>query len=312
MVLYRDPVFDGATDPMVIFNRTEGSWWMLYTSRRANAPGSGMAWVHGTDVGVASLMDDGRNWLYRGTLDLEHEFGRNTFWAPEVVWDGHCYHMYVSYIRGVPETWAGHPRHILHYTSPDMVQWDGRGAVPLSSDYVIDACVCERPDGGYRMWYKDESDGASTWVVQSDDLLRWEGPRRAVSTPGGHEGPNVFRFGGAYWLVVDSWKGQAVFRSEDQVNWEDAGRILEASEGDVPGEGVDAGPGHHADVVVVEDRAFIIYFTHPWRDVKGASEWDRRRSVVLAAELEARGGLLVCDRRRPLQMAWPAPVTTGS
>lgn len=36
--LYRDPVFDGATDPMVIFNRAEGTWWMLYTSRTRRRP----------------------------------------------------------------------------------------------------------------------------------------------------------------------------------------------------------------------------------------------------------------------------------
>jgi hypothetical protein len=303
--LYRDPVFDGATDPMVIFNRAERTWWMLYTSRRTTAPGAGVAWVHGTDIGVASLMEDGVGWLYRGTLDLEFEFGRNTFWAPEVVWDGGCYHMYVSYIRGVPQTWAGHERHILHYSSADMVQWTAHGKVCLSSDYVIDACVFERPDGGYRMWYKDEADRSSTWVVESQDLSRWEGARRAVSTPGGHEGPNVFRFCGAYWLVVDSWDGLDAFRSRDQLNWEGAGRILEASDGEAPGEGVDVGPGHHADVIVVDDRAFIIYFTHPWRNVKRASEWDRRRSVILAAELEDRGGVLACDRRRASPMTLP-------
>ena len=221
--LYRDPVFDGATDPMVIFNRPERTWWMLYTSRRTTALGAGVAWVHGTDIGVASLMEDGVGWLYRGTLDLEYDFGRNTFWAPEVVWDGRCYHMYVTYIRGVPQTWAGHERHILHYTSADMVQWTAHGKVCLSSDYVIDACVFERPDGGYRMWYKDEADSSSTWVVESEDLSRWEGARRAVSTAGGHEGPNVFRFCGAYWLVVDAWNGQVAFRSRDQVNWEQRG-----------------------------------------------------------------------------------------
>lgn len=304
-LLYRDPVFDGASDPMLIFNRSEKTWWMLYTSRRVSAPSSGVAWVHGTDIGVASLMQDGAGWVYRGTLDLEYEFGRNTFWAPEVVWDGERYHMYVSYVRGVPESWVGHERHILHYTSADMMQWTAHGRVELSSDYVIDACVCERPEGGYRMWYKDEADGSSTWVVESEDLVRWGGARKAVSTPGGHEGPNVFRFGGAYWLVVDAWSGQMVFRSQDQVNWVDVGSILEASEGEAPWEGVDVGPGHHADVVVVEDRAFIIYFTHPWRDVQGASEWDRRRSVILAAELRESDGVLRCDRRRPLQMTLP-------
>ena len=307
--LYRDPVFDGATDPVLVFNYVEDTWWMLYTSRRASAPGRGVAWVHGTDIGVASLMDDGVSWLYRGTLELEAERGRNTFWAPEVVWAGGLYHMYVSYIRGVPERWAGHPRHILHYTSRDMWRWAAHGRVDLSSDYVIDACVCERPDGGYRMWYKDEADGSATWVVESDDLWRWKGARRAVATAGGHEGPNVFRFGGAYWLVVDAWRGLLVFRSPDQVNWVGTGTILAAAEGCVPGEGVDVGPGHHADVVVSGDRAFIIYFTHPWREVEAASEWDRRRSVILAAELEAREGVLVCDRRRPLRVTLPRPVS---
>ena len=104
---------------------------------------------------------------------------------------------------------------------------------------------------------------------------------------------------------MDTWKGQVAFRSRDQVTWEHAGRILEASDGEPPGEGVDVGPGHHADVVVIDDRAFIIYFTHPWRDVKSASEWDRRRSVVLAAEVEDRGGVLTCDRRRASQMTLP-------
>ena len=98
-----------------------------------------------------------------------------------------------------------------------------QGKVGLSSDYVIDACVFERPEGGYRMWYKDEADRSSTWVVESEDLSRWDGASRAVSTAGGHEGPNVFKFCGAYWMVVDSWNGQVAFRSRDQVNWEGAG-----------------------------------------------------------------------------------------
>ena len=47
---YRDPVFDGATDPMVIFNRDEHTWWMLYTSRRTTGRAP-VGWVHGTDIG---------------------------------------------------------------------------------------------------------------------------------------------------------------------------------------------------------------------------------------------------------------------
>jgi hypothetical protein len=52
--LYRDPVFDGAADPVVIWNPQTKTWWMFYTNRRANVPGlSGVAWVHGTKVGIA-------------------------------------------------------------------------------------------------------------------------------------------------------------------------------------------------------------------------------------------------------------------
>ena len=81
--LYRDPVFDGATDPMVIFNRAERTWWMLYTSRRTTAPGAGVAWVHGTDIGVASLMDG------RGRLAVPGDVGpRVRIWPQHVLGAG--------------------------------------------------------------------------------------------------------------------------------------------------------------------------------------------------------------------------------
>ena len=104
--LYRDPIHDGAADPTIIWNPEEQAWWMLYTNRRADAPGSGHAWVHGTDIGVASSTDGGKTWLYRGVLpNLAIEPGRNTFWAPEVLLHEGIFHMYVSYVRGVPDTW---------------------------------------------------------------------------------------------------------------------------------------------------------------------------------------------------------------
>jgi hypothetical protein len=31
--LFRDPIFDGASDPVVIWNRQEKNWWLLYTQR---------------------------------------------------------------------------------------------------------------------------------------------------------------------------------------------------------------------------------------------------------------------------------------
>ena len=59
--LFRDPIFDGASDPVVIWNRQEKNWWLLYTQRRANVDTAGFAWVHGCDIGVARSSDNGHS-----------------------------------------------------------------------------------------------------------------------------------------------------------------------------------------------------------------------------------------------------------
>ena len=134
--LFRDPIFDGPTDPTIIYNRQEKNWWIVYTSRRANVPCHGVTWIHGTDLGAASSNDGGQTWLYRGTLNLEAvEPGRNTFWAPEILWAEGCYHMYVSYITGVPTSW-NFGRKILHYTSDNLWDWKFRGEATLGSERV--------------------------------------------------------------------------------------------------------------------------------------------------------------------------------
>ena len=67
--LFRDPVYDGAADPVVIWNPQKQAWWMFYTNRRANIPGlSGVAWVHGTRIGIAESTDGGAKWSYAGTI----------------------------------------------------------------------------------------------------------------------------------------------------------------------------------------------------------------------------------------------------
>lgn len=292
--IFRDPIHDGATDPVIVQGPTDGTWWLFYTSRRADAPaGQGVAWVHGSDIGVASSSDGGTTWLYRGVVaGLQHESGRNTFWAPEVIRAEGIYHMYVSYIRGVPDRWAGHERHLLHYTSPDLLTWTHHGDVLPGYPFVIDACVHPLPDGGYRMWFKNEADGSSTWATDSADLYRWGEPRPVLRTAGGHEGPNVFAFRGRFWMVVDSWDGQLAFVSEDLASWAPAGRVLDGSTGR-PGTD-DDGPGLHADVLVHGDDAYITYFTHPAADRR--ETWETRRSTIHVATLEVEGDALVCDR----------------
>ncbi|WP_430781825.1 hypothetical protein [Actinoplanes sp. G11-F43] len=289
--LFRDPVHDGAADPVLVYHRGERAWWMVYTNRRANVPGlPHFSWVHGTDLGVASSTDGGTTWLYRGVLTgLDTEWGRHTYWAPEIIDDGETYHMYVSVVRGVPERWPGHERHIRHYTSTDLLRWTFRSTLELSSAFVIDACVLARPGGGWRMWYKDEADDCHTWAADSDDLFDWRVHGPAV-TGRPHEGPNVFALGGTYWMIVDEWRGQRVLRSDDLECWEPRGLLLDG-----------APAGQHADVVVRGDDALIFYFTHPGGHAGMAGEsYDARRSSIDVARLTVAGGTLRCDRGEPL------------
>jgi beta-xylosidase len=267
---------------------------MLYTNRRATAEDRKFAWVHGTDIGVASSVD-GKEWVYRGTLEgLDIEWGRNTFWAPEIYWHEGTYHMYVSYIRGVPERW-GYQADMLHYTSPDLIKWTFQSKLDISNKNIIDACIYRMPDGKFRMWFKE---GNHTYAAESSDLYEWKriGP---VIEGRWHEGPNVFRFKGFYWMIVDEWRGQGVYRSDDLVHWERNGLIL-----DQPGSREDDGTiGLHADVVVQGEHAYIFYFTHPERtNGNEESTYGTRRSSIQVAELEVVDGILICFRDKPFDL----------
>ena len=170
--LFRDPVYDCPTDPTVIWNEEEKMWYLFYTQRRAGAASIGVSWVHGTKIGVAVSRDGGK-WLYRGTLEgLEIERGHNTFWAPEIIRAEGIYHMYVSYITGIPTDWD-YPRQMLHYTSQNLWDWTFAGRVDLGSERVIDACVYEVGPRQYKLWYKDEDNGSRTSAAVSRDLYHW-------------------------------------------------------------------------------------------------------------------------------------------
>ncbi|MDE8587221.1 hypothetical protein [Arthrobacter sp. NQ4] len=142
------------------------------------------------------------------------------------------------------------------------------------------------------------------------DPSSWK--REGVAIPGRpHEGPKVFRLGGSYWMIVDEWRGQAVYRSEDATgHWvrqeHRGGLILTAPES------VDGRPvvGRHADVVPLAERApgetsdggaqraLLVYFTHPYwggEDIDTMAPDPRTRlSHVRAAVLDVRDGVLVC------------------
>jgi len=99
--LYRDPAFDGAADPLLVWNPGRKAWWMLYTQRRAKLDLRGVAWCHGTEIGVAESRDEGMTWSYVGQLPLSHPDPGYSFWAPDVIRDKDgTWHLFVTYVPG--------------------------------------------------------------------------------------------------------------------------------------------------------------------------------------------------------------------
>jgi hypothetical protein len=309
--VYRDPVYDGATDPTVVI--ADGVWWMFYTQRRATHPdpGPGVAWVHGSRIGVAQSAD-GLDWTCAGTLEPDAgglalrpgpppDMVEVTHWAPEVIHDGSRWRMYLTEIDGIPDRWPGFARTITEYVSEDLREWTRRGPLSLSSDRVIDAAVAGCPDRLWRLWFKDEAAGSVTKVAASADLRTWHVEGVAI---GGrpHEGPSAFELGGTWWMIVDEWRGMGVYRSPDAVTWarQGAADAVILGAGDVPGPGF----GHHGAAVREGDRVWFYYFGRPALaasevDLHLASEVDleaaeERRSAVYRVELTVADGELRC------------------
>jgi len=296
--LYRDPIYDGAADPVVIWNKKEKKWFMFYTNRRANVENlEGVTWVHGTKIGIAESTDGGKTWYYRDTANINYRRDPGyTFWAPEVIEYKGIYHMYLTYVPGTFNNWQ-HPRYIIHLTSKDLLNWEYQSTLKLSSEKVIDACVLQMPDGKWRLWYNNEADRKSIYYAESNDLYNWEDKGKAVSERG--EGPVVFYWKNKYWMIIDVWRGLAVYSSDDLLNWKKQEKnILEK-----PGIGLDDKvKGGHPDVIVQGDKAYIFYFTHPGRyfTKEGCDGYEFRRSSIQVAELLYDNGSLYCNRDLPV------------
>lgn len=74
--LYRDPVYDGAADPTLLWN------------------GSGHRWVWRRPT-----------WKYAGTANIQYGKPDYTYWAPEVLQSNGVYHMYLSVVPVIFNDW---------------------------------------------------------------------------------------------------------------------------------------------------------------------------------------------------------------
>jgi len=307
--LYRDPVFDGAADPSIIYDRAEQKWLMFYTNRRANVPDlTAVTWVHGTPIGIAES-PDGVSWTHRGTVDFPKDIPDTagdtpTFWAPALVYDQGVYHLFVVVVPGVFNDWQ-HPRNIVHVTSPDLKKWHYEGTLPLATDKVIDPCVLRLRDGTWRMWYNNERTGKTTFYADSPDLTHWTDKGSAHLPNDRGEAPLAFVWRGHTWLLIDLLgnKGLGAYRSDDALTWQ----RQPASLLDQPGTGKDdQNGGHHPEVLVSDNRAFLFYFVHPGV-AADASAPDPKRSSIQVVELKYVDGWLTCNRDAPTYLELAPP-----
>jgi hypothetical protein len=306
--LYRDPVFDGAADVSIVYDRAAKLWKMFYTNRRATVKlphHDDVSWVHGTAIGVASSVD-GTQWRYQGTAKLPAACTDVTSWAPELYYENGTYHMWLTVVPGIFSRWGipGAEGRIVHLTSNNLDDWTCDGKVDVGTSRIIDASVIKLSDR-YRMWYKDEMAGSVIVAADSMDLHNWSksGTEPVSKTRG--EGPKVFNFHDHYWMVADAWQGLMVLRSDDAGHWiQQDGFIL-----DQPGShATDRSLGQHPDVVVSDGRAFIFYFVHQGREPQAAADahwW--QRTVVQVAELVYTDGKLVVNRDAALSFKLKPP-----
>ena len=294
--LFRDTKYDGAADPVIIWNKKEKCWFMFYTNRRANLENAvGVDWVHGTPIGIAKSTDGGATWQYKCDAVINYGESDYTFWAPDIVEYEGRYHMFLTVVPGTFTDWK-HPRSIVQLESDDLINWQPVKEMKLASDKVIDAGIFKAKDGWWYMYYNNEKDRKSIYAVKSKDLKNWEDAGKVVGDKSG-EGPKVFYWKDRYFMIVDNWDGLGVYTSADLKNWvRQPENILKN-----PGKGADdATKGLHADVVVNNGKAYIFYFTHPGRLPEAVDSYETRRSSIQVAELEYIDGKIVCDRDKPV------------
>jgi sucrose-6-phosphate hydrolase SacC (GH32 family) len=296
--LFRDPMFNGAADPSVVWSAQEKAWYIFYTQRRANLELTNReSWYMGTQVGIAKSADRGRSWSYVGTAQgMSRGLKEETFWAPHVFEDKGTYHMFVTYIPKVVKSAKGQPV-IGHYTSKDMVTWEYSDTVDVKSDDIIDPAVVKLRDGRWLMVFRDCRKENRTAQVISADLKNWT---RVEELTGDchHEAPVVLFWKNKFWLFIDEWKGIGVYESDDGLKYTRNSLIL-----DKAGKRADDGYlGSHPGVALAGDRALIFYHVHAGKTIGvetsalDQKKLEFKRSSLQVAELDLKDGKIVCNR----------------
>jgi len=306
-----DPNYGGSADPEIVWNPHEKEWWIFYTGRRSKVPGTAV----GCPIGVAASAD-GENWEFRGYCKFDGVGGvmdspEHNYWAPGIIRDGGSFHMFVTYGEKNTGDWGGGDHGIMHYQAPvtDALNgWKKAGWVePAKNARVIDAGLAS-VSGEWRMWTKYR---AQTGLFTSEDLTTWKDSGVLEDQPQNEfhnvEGPYVFRWKGAWWMVTDPHNGIQVYRSGDAANWEHNSTILLE-----PGARMlDQARGRHPSVAVVQGRAFIVYHVEPFRPYPKMVPMPRlppnmKRVVIQIAELELdSSGKVTCNRNRPAVLPLP-------
>ncbi len=306
--LFRDPVFNGAADPSLVWHEAEKAWYLFYTQRRSNQELPGVSWAFGTKIAIAKSTDKGRSWNYVGTAEgLSRGLEQETFWAPHVFEENGTFHMFVTFIPAISERFGGgrpnppgsekkHPR-ILHYTSRDLTNWEFSDAVDVKSENIIDPGVVKLRDARWLMVFRDDGRKSKTAKVVSADLKNWT-RIESVSGQDRHEAPVVLFWKDKFWLFIDEWKGIAVYQSDDGIQYTRNNLIL-----DQPGKRPEDGYfGSHPGVALAGDRAFIFYHCHHGKtigekpDRKEENNLEYKLTSLQVAELEIRDGKMTCDR----------------
>jgi lysophospholipase L1-like esterase len=285
--LFDDPLWHGAADPTVIWAPDQKEWRIYYTQRRAALKNpKGVDWCHGSGIGIATSKD-GISWKYAGICTGDEGLGepierKCSWWAPCVIRHEGQFHLFVACVDGIYTKWMG-KRTVKHFTSTDGKTWKYQMTLPLSSDNCIDPCIYCIGDK-WLVWYKDEGHGSRTYAAESPDLKTWKAIGPAV-TDVHHEAPLVWRWEGAYWMIVDAWAGLRIYRSADGLgNWRYNTTIL-AAPGKRTKDGVQGG---HPFVLEQGDHPVVFYHVH---FAKG------RETVLQAAELDMDStGKVICNR----------------